>query len=446
MDLIPDLGNFAYTVIVFVIALLVIVTIHEFGHYIVGRWTGIKADVFSVGFGPVLVSRVDRHGTRWQIAALPLGGYVKFRGDADAASAGPDTAALSHMSAQERRHTMHGAPLWARALTVAAGPAFNFILSILVIAGLMMWTGTATKDPVVGSVVALPDGAGGLRAGDRIVAVDGRDTPDYPSLGRVVDTLPDSASISYRVARDGREVAITGPQLFPPRFAGVAPQSAAYQAGLQEGDVITAVDGTPVTRFQQLQHLVQAGNGAPLALTVWRPSSPDQPLTLTLTPKRTDLPTADGGFENRWLIGATGSFVFAPQTRPTGLTEALAGASTQTWGIITQSVSGLVNMVAGNISSCNLRGAIGIAQGSAAAAKSGLESFIWFIAVLSTAVGFLNLFPIPVLDGGHLMFHCYEAITGKPPSERVMNALMAVGLVLVLSLMLFGLSNDIFCP
>ncbi|WP_406871149.1 RIP metalloprotease RseP [Thioclava sp. 'Guangxiensis'] len=445
VELLPDLGNFLYTIVSFVIALSIIVTVHEYGHYIIGRWSGIKADVFSLGFGPTLVSRVDRHGTRWQIAALPFGGYVKFRGDANAASAKGDEAELAALTPEELRQTMHGAPLWARAATVVAGPVFNFILSIAVIAGLMLYTGTPTDKPVVGELYALPDGTGQLQTGDEILAVAGKSTPDYPSFNEALADAPEGAQLPLQVARDGQVLEIEGPQLFPPRLTGVAPKSASYAAGLVEGDVITAVDGNPIWTFEDLRQAVSSSKGKPLDLTVWHAATRTTS-QMVLTPKRTDVPSVDGGFETRWMIGATGGFIFEPLTRPTGLGEALTGAVSQTWGIVTQSVSGLSNMILGNISSCNLQGAIGIAQGSAAAAKSGLENFIWFIALLSTAVGFLNLFPIPVLDGGHLMFYCYEAIAGKPPSDRIMNVLMSIGVALVFGLMLFGLSNDILCP
>ncbi|WP_406737070.1 RIP metalloprotease RseP [Thioclava sp. GXIMD4215] len=445
VDLLPDLGNFVFTVVSFVVALSIIVTIHEFGHYIIGRWSGIKAEVFSLGFGPRLISRTDKHGTRWQIAALPFGGYVKFLGDANAASAKANDAEMAQLSPEERRHTMHGAPLWARAATVIAGPLFNFILSIAVIAGLMLYTGTATDKPVIGTLFELPEGTGDLQSGDQILSVAGKATPDYPAFSEALDTAPTGPVLPMQVDRNGQTIDLDGPQLFPPRFTGVTPKSASYAAGLGEGDVVTSIDGMPVWTFEDLRQAVAGSNGRTLKLTVWHPATKET-TEVALTPKRTDIPAPDGGFETRWMIGATGGFVFAPETRPTRLGEALNGAVSQTWGIVTQSVSGLANMVAGNISSCNLQGAIGIAQGSAAAAKSGLENFIWFIAVLSTAVGFLNLFPIPALDGGHLMFYCYEAIVGKPPSDRIMNVLMSIGIAAVLSLMVFGLSNDIFCP
>jgi regulator of sigma E protease len=142
MEFIPQFGNLAFTIAAFIAALSIIVAIHEYGHYIVGRWSGIHAEVFSIGFGPILLSRTDRHGTRWQIAALPFGGYVKFLGDADAAS-GKDGAAIDALDMAERRRSMHGAPLWARAATVAAGPVFNFIFSILIFAAVLLEIGRA---------------------------------------------------------------------------------------------------------------------------------------------------------------------------------------------------------------------------------------------------------------------------------------------------------------
>ncbi|KEP70069.1 zinc metalloprotease [Thioclava dalianensis] len=447
MDLLPQFGNLLYTIVAFVVALSIIVAVHEYGHYIVGRWSGIKAEVFSLGFGPKLISRVDKHGTRWQIAAIPLGGYVKFLGDANAASAGADDAEMAQLTPEERRHTMHGAPLWARAATVVAGPVFNFILSIIIITGLSMWTGQATDTPDIDAVVALPQGAGGLQHGDRIIAVNGIKTPDYAALDQAGGDLPAGPDLTYTVERDGQQQQVSGPQLVPARFDGIAPNSAAYDAGLAPGDVITAIDGTPVWRFSALQEAVKTGKGAPIALSIWRPEAGGQgkQFNVTLVPRKTDLPGPAGGFETRFLIGATGSYMFTPVTMPVGPWQALKGGVQSTYGIIAQSISGIKAMIEQQISSCNLSGALRIAETSAAAAKSGPSSFIWFIAVLSTAVGFLNLFPIPVLDGGHLVFHAYEAVRGKPPSDRLMNLFMSVGLALVATLMLFGLWNDLTC-
>jgi regulator of sigma E protease len=172
MEFIPDFGGLAFTLVAFIAALSIIVAIHEYGHYIVGRWSGIHAEVFSIGFGPVLFARTDRHGTKWQLAALPFGGYVKFLGDADAAS-GKDAAAIDALDVEERRRSMHGAPLWARSATVAAGPVFNFILSILIFASVLMIAGRPAEEPVVGTPAALPADMATLEAGDLITSIDG---------------------------------------------------------------------------------------------------------------------------------------------------------------------------------------------------------------------------------------------------------------------------------
>ena len=188
---------------------------------------------------------------------------------------------------------------------------------------------------------------------------------------------------------------------------------------------------------------VGASDGNPVNLTLWRGG---ETLQVTLQPERRDLPLPDGGFETRYLIGIGGGLVFDPLSEAPGIGEALSYGVSQTIFIVKSSVSGLWHMIAGKISTCNLSGPIGIAETSGQAASQGWISFLWFIAVLSTAVGFLNLFPIPVLDGGHLVFHAYEWATGRPPSDRALKYLMAGGLSIMLTLMLFAVGNDLFCP
>lgn len=442
LSLIPSFGSAALTLIAFVAALSVIVFVHEYGHYIVGRWSGIHAEVFSLGFGPVLWSRMDKRGTRWQLAALPFGGYVKFLGDANAAS-GKDAEAISRLAPEDQRHTMHGAPLWARAATVAAGPMANFLFSTLVFLVFAMAWGVPTTAPVVGAVKPMPAFADSLQAGDRITALAGTETPDLAAFIAAAQALPPAPSADYAIERDGNALTVEGPYPFPPVVDGVQPQSAAMDAGIQVGDVVTHIDGTPIWAFEQLRSAIGASEGKTVTLTVWRDGTTEE---LALTPRRADLPTADGGFETRWLIGLTGGLVIEPETRTPNPWEALKLGVSQTWALITTTLSGLWHMVTGAISTCNLQGPIGIAETSADAASQGGASFVWFIAMLSTAVGLMNLFPIPVLDGGHLVFHAWEAVTGHPPTERALRALMAVGLSILLTLMLFALGNDLlFC-
>ena len=441
--LIPTFGGFAWTIAAFVVALSVIVAIHEYGHYIVGKWSGIKAEVFSIGFGPVIASRIGKDGTRWQIAALPFGGYVKFMGDAGAASDRPDEAVLNALSEEERRQTMHGAPLWARAATVIAGPAFNFILSFLLFAALLFARGVATDPITVAEARAVPVQAEALLPGDVLLEIEGQTVPATEGFASFGETLAPAPTLTYTVLRDGVEAEIEGPWLYPPLAISVTPGSAADKGGVREGDVVTAINGSEVYDFDQLREAVGNSGGEPVTLSIWREG---EILELTLQPERRDLPLPDGGFETRYLIGIGGGLVFEPESEAPGIGEALLYGVNQTIFIVESSVSGLYHMIAGKISTCNLSGPIGIAETSGQAASQGWVSFLWFIAVLSTAVGFLNLFPIPVLDGGHLVFHAFEWATGRPPSDRALRYLMAGGLTIMLALMIFAVGNDLFCP
>lgn len=441
MEFIPQFGGVVFTILAFVVALSIIVAIHEYGHYIVGRWSGIHAEVFSIGFGPVLFSRTDKHGTRWQIAALPFGGFVKFLGDSDAAS-GKDGAAMDALEMQERRRSMHGAPLWARSATVAAGPVFNFILSILVFAAFSFFMGQAVNEALVGEPRDLPAEIVTLEEGDLILSIEGNPVADLADLFVVSDEIEPAPMVTYEIERGGRVLSVEAASPLIPYVQGVQPQSAAIDAGILEGDVITSVNGDPIYAFKELREAVETSEGASMEIGLWRAG---EQIDVTLSPRRVDLPLAEGGFETRWLIGISGGLLFTPQTESVGPLAAIGFGIQQTGSIIQSSLSGLWHMITGAISSCNLQGPIGIAETSGEVASQGLDSFIWFIAVLSTAVGLLNLFPIPVLDGGHLVFHAYEAVVGRPPSDKAMRIFMTAGLTMMLSLMLFALTNDLFC-
>ncbi len=421
-QLIPQFGGTLFTLAAFVVALSIIVAIHEYGHYIVGRWSGIKADVFSLGFGPVLFKRTDKHGTVWQVAAL------------------------QGLSEAEKRTTMAGAPLWARTATVAAGPIFNFVLAFVLFSALFMTRGVISEPLTVGELRPMPS-VQELQEGDVLLAIAGQEVPafsDTEGFAAFAEALPMANDLEYRILRDGAEMTVTGPYPYPPNITRLVPRSAAYDVGLAPGDVVTRVDGSEIASFEQLKAAVETSEGRALLLEVWRDGAL---LDFALAPRRVDEPGAEGGFDTYWRVGIVGGLFFQPATSAPGLGEALQGGVRQTWTIMQGSVSGLWHIITGQISTCNLSGPVGIAETSGQMAAQGTSSFLWFVAVLSAAVGLLNLFPIPVLDGGHLVFYAYEAVVGRPPHDKVLGVMMTIGLGIVLSVMVFSLSNDlILCP
>jgi regulator of sigma E protease len=307
----------------------------------------------------------------------------------------------------------------------------------------MMLAGQASEDPVVGDLRPMPSEMQLLQQGARIVSIAGEPVETLADVFGLGRTLDPAAALSYEIVRDGSAMNVEANFPLIPVVDSVTPRSAAMDAGLERGDVIRTINGDPVYAFEQLRTAVEASEGADLALEVWRDG---EMIDITLAPRRMDLPSPEGGFETRWLIGVTGGLFFDPEITRVGFGAAITGGAETVVNVIQTSLSGLWHMITGAISSCNLQGPIGIAETSGAAASQGLESFFWFVAVLSTAVGLLNLFPIPVLDGGHLLFHAFEAIAGRPPSDKAMRIFMTVGLTLILSLMLFALTNDLFCP
>lgn len=440
MDIFAAIGGTAWTVFFFIVALSVIVFVHEYGHYIVARWSGIHSEVFSIGFGPVLYSRTDRRGTKWQIAAIPFGGYVKFLGDADASSV--QAGDVAGLSAEERRHTMTGAPLWARAATVTAGPVANFILTFVLLAGLLVVIGIPREVPTVGALVDFPHTGPSLEVGDVILSIDGHATPDGESFGAVLENLAPARTVTYRVLRDGSEVDVTGPHPFAAVVGAVLVRSAAIDAGLQAGDVVLRAGGQEVLTFAQLPEIVAASKGAPVALTIWRAG---KTFDLTLTPRIRTVEDVDGSLTERYQIGIGAGLFFDPAMRSPGPVETVTLTLERMWDLTAGTFSGLWSIIIGAISTCNFSGAIGMAETMGDAARNGVETFIGMMAVLSLGVGILNLFPIPVLDGGHLVFHAYEAVMRRPPSERALRVLMAVGLSFVLGIMIFALSRDLVC-
>ena len=443
MDFFPFFNVILHPIVSFVVSLSIIVFVHEYGHYIVGKWTGIKADIFSVGMGPVILSRVDKNGTTWQLAAIPFGGFVKFKGDANISSshANPRTRELNK---GDLRATLHGAPLWARTATVAAGPIFNFVFSILIFFSLFVSVGQVREPLTVGEINPLPF-VNQLEVGDEIVSISGYKIGSASKLSALLEHVKNNheKSVNYEVKRNGEMIFVVGPPIDLPRVSGLVPLSAAVEANLTAGDVIIGINNQPINKFNQLKEAVEKSNGLPTDLTVWREARTFQ---TTIIPKREDIPQPEGGFITTWRIGIIGSiYPFELLTEPIPIFQAIQLSMFQTYSIIKSSINGLYHIIAGNISTCNLSGPVEIAEISSHMAKEGFESFIHTLALFSAAIGFMNLLPIPVLDGGHLVFFAYEGIFKRPPNQRALSALMTAGLLLVLCFMIFAIFNDYFC-
>jgi regulator of sigma E protease len=421
---IPLIGPPIATILPFVVVLGIVVFVHEFGHHIVARWCGIRSEVFSIGFGPVLWSRRDRRGTLWQIAALPLGGYVKFVGDADGASRA-DRRTLDNIPKDELAHSFHGASVGRRMLTVLAGPVFNFLLTIVVFAGLAMWQGMPTDRPTVGEVTPLPGVDQPLRPGDVLVSVEGKPAADFGDLLVAAQEMPDPGAIPYAL---------------PALVQGVEPLSPASEAGLRSGDLILNADGKPLNSFEDLRRVVLASGGRTIPLTVWRDG---RTVSLQIAPKERDTDDGQGGFERRVMIGVAGAPLYMPATETPAPWTAIGYGVERMAAIVVQSLNGIRYIVTGAIGADNLQGPLGIAQISSETAAQGALNFVALIGVISTAIGLLNLFPIPVLDGGHFVVFLIEAVRGRPPSPAVMQVAMSIGLGLILLLMVFATYNDI---
>jgi regulator of sigma E protease len=436
---IPFFGGFLATVLPFVVVLAIVVFVHEYGHYIVARWCGIRSEVFSIGFGPVLWSRRDKRGTLWQVAALPLGGYVKFLGDNDGSSRA-DTESLGRMSPEERASSFHGASVGRRMLTVLAGPVANFILTIVMFTGLILWQGVPAERPTVGAIEPLPNVEQPLRPGDVLLAINGEPVAEFVDLYRIAGAMETPGPMEIEVERSGERLALEAPFALPPLVSGVEPLSPASRAGLRRGDVILEADGRPLSAFAELRETVLASEDRTIPLRVWRDGAE---IDLEITPIERDIEDGEGSFEKRVMIGVAGSSLYGPATEMPAPWTAVGLATTRMFSVITQSLNGLKHIILGTIGADNLQGPLGIAQISGETASQGLLSFITLIAVISTAIGMLNLFPIPVLDGGHFVAFLVEAIRGRPPSARVMQIAMSIGLGLILMLMVFATYNDI---
>ena len=439
----PQFGNFVITVLAFVLCLSVIVFVHEFGHYFIGKISGIHAEVFSIGFGPVIISSYDKRGTKWQLAAFPLGGYVKFLGDKNPASS-PDPEIDKRDEQNLLRKSMHGAPLWARFITVAAGPLFNFIFSGLIFFLIFMDQGM-TKLPLTVDKTFDTPYKQKFEKGDVVRSVNGlKIKNDLKKLNEQLGGVFANEPLTYVVERNGILITLENIIQNPPRISQVLPKSSAISAGLEKGDLILSLNSREIKNFNEIKDFVEASQGEGFIVEYWREGLVYE---TRLTPQIVDVPIETGGFERIYRVGIVSDyFPFQPAMTKQSISWAFLSSIKSIYLIMEGSVKGLYHIVFGNISSCNLSGPISIAETSGQMVKQGSLNYLWFIAVLSTAIGMINLFPIPVLDGGHLMFFTVEALIGRKPNQKIVNTFMALGFVLLVGLMLFSVLNDFLCP
>ena len=353
-------------VIPFLLILTALVFVHEMGHFLVARRNGVRVEVFSIGFGPEIFGWTDRAKTRWKFSLIPLGGYVRMFGDANAISQpGADQAELTEA---ERAVSFHGKRLSQRAWIVAAGPLANFLFAIVLLAGLFGTIGQPFTPPVAGDVV---------------------------------------------------------------------PESAATQAGILPGDRFVAIDGEAIERFEDVQRIVRASPERTLEIVVRRDG---RDVTLSAVPKRSEVTDNFGNQQAIGLLGVTRSGVEYVRHGPL---MALWRATRETVSLSVGTLQAVGQIIVGTRSSDELGGPLRIAQMSGQVAEAGLVTVIWFMAVLSINLGLINLFPIPMLDGGHLLFYAIEAARGRPLGERAQEYGFRIGIALVFSLIIFVTWNDL---
>jgi len=358
-------------VVPFLFVLGIVVFVHEMGHFLVARYYGVSVETFSIGFGPEIGGFYDSRGTRWRVAWIPLGGYVKFKGDENAASV-PGEHNLESLSEEERKGNFHAKPVGQRAAVVAAGPIANFLFAIVIFMILFL---------------------------------------------------------------------ANGKQILEPRLSSVEENGPAAEAGLKAGDLIREINGTTIESFDEVQRIVMLNAETELSISVQRDG---ELRTFQATPELTD--TTDR-FGNTVQIGLLGMKIEAQpedlKTKEFGPVEAFTESVAKTYFWLKQPLIFIEKLVVGQASSDQVRGVAGIAQLSREVATLGFDKLLEWTAIISINIGLINLFPIPVLDGGHLLFYGIEAIRGRPLRERTMEIGFRIGFALVIMLMLFALRNDV---
>lgn len=457
MELLASFGTTIWDyVIPFLVVLTILVFVHEYGHYIVARWNGVRVDVFSVGFGKELFGYTDKAGTRWKFSLLPLGGYVKMHGDADASSSTVDEVAALDPDSFPAKNVLQ------RMSIIVAGPLANILFAAVALAFLFAIVGRPFTPAVVGKVEEDSAAAiAGLQTYDEIVAVDGDEIASFEEL-RAIERESAGVEMLLKVNRDGQllDVPMTpetvvredqrldqtfeigdlgiGPPLTEANVASVRQGSAADAAGLLAGDRIVEVNGEPLVSFEDLQTIVSESPEVELLFTVERGG---ERIELPITPKLIEIPAEQAG--ETLSIGRIGIERPLPPLRRSGPVEALGDGLAETWRLTTLILGSVWQLITGHGSTDDLGGPIRIAQITGELTKDGLFPAVMFTVMLSINLGLINLFPIPVLDGGHLVMLFFELVRGKPLNERSQEIAFRIGLALVLSLMVFATWQDL---
>lgn len=443
------------TVLILLITLAILVAVHEFGHFWVARRCGVKVLRFSIGFGPALFGWRDKLGTEYSVAAIPLGGYVKMLDERE-----------GEVPAAEVSQAFNQKPVLQRIAVVVAGPLANFILAIVAYWFLYM-AGESGYTPIIDEVVegSVADVAG-LEVGQEIVAVDGGETPTWQALSfQLIERIGDTGAITFAVKYPDSDVVYEseatltrwlseqdepdiyggiGISLYTPDVlpivSEVSEKSPAALAGLQAGDKVLSADGIAMPLWKDWVEYIRERPEQVIILEFERSG---QLLSTNLTPERVK------GDKEGEEVGRVGVAVKPPEMPESmlrefsrGPLESLGAAVGKTSDLTVFTLMTIKKMLQGLISPKNLSGPITIAKVASSSAKSGLESYIGFLALLSVSLGVLNLLPIPVLDGGHLLFYTVELLAGKPVPEKIQIFGYQIGLFLVMGIMMFALYND----
>jgi regulator of sigma E protease len=442
------------TLFAFVLLLGPLIVLHELGHYFAGRLFKVRAEVFSIGMGKELWYRIDKRGTRWRIAAFPIGGYVMFAGDSDASS--KPNPEMQNATPEQLKGTLTGAALWQRALIVFAGPFANLLVAVGIIAAFAMANGVLDIAPVVQGFAEESDArAAGVRLGDRVVAVNGRPVRDAVEVTDRVAIYP-GGSVDLTVVRGGATLEIPTPiraqtlddglgntakyaelgiDYGVPVVDSVAPGLAAEQAGFQHGDRIVSIDGKAVQSFEDVREYVMERPGQRVAIGVSRGGA-DMIVRVVLGS------TEEMGLGGkRKVVGQLG--ISNGERVPLGIGAALVFGFNQSIEIVRAQALGLKQIVFGERSVKEMGGPVKIAQFSGQRLAMGWQAFVGFVAMISINLAFINLLPIPTLDGGHLAMYAAEAVRRRPLGLRSQEWAFRTGLAFVLALAVFVTFNDL---